>query len=134
MLNRGYPVGDESGAAAWSLWITGTDPGRTKGSLMNGFSSGYFANMVFDKADWGPGDGTVARDWSASQKTGGALDAANTDSAPSRPPAASSSSITAGATQRSRRQAQWIILRRWPTAWAVWTRSSLSTVCSWRLA
>ena len=35
--------------------------------------------MVFDKADWGPADGTVAGDWSASQKTGEALDAVNTD-------------------------------------------------------
>ena len=52
LLNRGYPVGGEAGAAAWSLWSTGTGPGQTKGSLMNGFSSGYFANMVFDKADW----------------------------------------------------------------------------------
>ncbi len=79
LLNRGYPVGGEAGAAAWSLWITGTGPGQTKGSLMNGFSSGYFANMVFDKADWGPADGTVTGDWSASQKTGEALDAVNTD-------------------------------------------------------
>jgi Tannase and feruloyl esterase len=79
LLNRGYPVGGEAGAAAWSLWITGTGPGQTKGSLMNGFSSGYFANMVFDKADWAPGDGTVAGDWSGSQKTGEALDAVNTD-------------------------------------------------------
>ena len=31
------------------LWITGTDPKRTAGSLMSGFSSGYFANMVFGK-------------------------------------------------------------------------------------
>ena len=79
LLNRGYPVGGEAGAGAWSLWITGTGRGQTKGSLMNGFSSGYFANMVFDKADWAPADGTVAGDWSASQKTGEALDAVNTD-------------------------------------------------------
>ena len=37
LLIRGYPVGGEAGPVAWSLWITGTGPGQTKGSLMNGF-------------------------------------------------------------------------------------------------
>ena len=46
---------------------------------MNGFSSGYFADMVFDKPDWHPSDGSVAGDWSASQKTSEALDAVNPD-------------------------------------------------------
>ena len=80
LLNRGYPVGGERepprGASGSLEPVLGA---RRKGSLMNGFSSGYFANMVFDKADWGPADGTVTGDWSASQKTGEALDAVNTD-------------------------------------------------------
>jgi hypothetical protein len=79
LINRGYPVGGEAGPVAWSLWITGTDPKRTAGSLMSGFSSGYFANMVFDKRGWRPSDGSVPGDWSASQKTSEALDAANPD-------------------------------------------------------
>jgi feruloyl esterase len=78
-INPGYPVGGEEGPVAWSLWITGTDPKRAAGSLLNGFSSAYFANMVFDKPDWAPSDGSVAGDWSASQKNGEALDAANPD-------------------------------------------------------
>jgi feruloyl esterase len=78
-INPGYPVGGEAGPVAWSLWITGTDPKRAAGSLLNGFSSAYFANMVFDKPDWAPSDGSVAGDWSASQKNGEALDAANPD-------------------------------------------------------
>jgi hypothetical protein len=78
-INPGYPVGGESGPQAWSLWITGTEPKRSAGSLIYGFSIGYFANMVFDKPDWRPGDGSVAGDWAAAQKTAEALDAANPD-------------------------------------------------------
>ncbi len=79
LINPGFPVGGEAGPAAWSFWITGVDPQRTAGSLLNGFSSGYFANMIFNKPDWKPGDGSVAGDWSASQKTSEALDAVDTD-------------------------------------------------------
>lgn len=78
-INPGYPPGGEAGPAAWSLWITGTDPKRTAGSLMSGFSSGYFANMVFDKPGWTPKDGSVAGDWAAARKTAEAFDAANPD-------------------------------------------------------
>jgi hypothetical protein len=68
-ISPGYPVGGEAGPVAWSRWITGTDPNRAAGSLMNGFSSGYFANTVFDKSGWAPSDGSVSGDWSGSQKT-----------------------------------------------------------------
>src|SRR6202044_3254744 len=51
----------------------------TAGSLLNGFSSGYFANMIFNKPDWSPNDGSVAGDWSASQQTKDALDAVDPD-------------------------------------------------------
>ena len=78
-INPGYPVGGETGPIAWSLWITGTDPKRTAGSLINGFATGFFADMVYDKPDWRPGDGSVAGDWAAAQKTAAALDAANPD-------------------------------------------------------
>jgi hypothetical protein len=48
----GYTPGGEAGQAAWQLWITGSDPKRTAGSLLYGFGTGYFANMVYHKADW----------------------------------------------------------------------------------
>ena len=44
--------GESSGPATWVLWITGSDPKRTAGTLLTGFGTGYFANMIFDKADW----------------------------------------------------------------------------------
>jgi len=78
-INPGYPVGGEAGPVAWSLWITGTEPNRNAGSLMSGFSSGYFANMVHGKPGWRPADGSQAGDWAAAQKTAEALDAANPD-------------------------------------------------------
>ncbi len=49
---QGYPPGRDSGPATWVLWITGSDPKRTAGTLLTGFGTGYFANMIFDKADW----------------------------------------------------------------------------------
>lgn len=78
-ISAGYPIGGEAGPAAWSLWITGTDPKRNAGSLMSGFSSGYFANMVYDKPGWTPADGSVSGDWTASHKTAEALDAVDPD-------------------------------------------------------
>jgi feruloyl esterase len=78
-VNPGYPVGGEAGPGAWSLWITGTEPLRTAGSLINGFSTGYFADMVYDKPDWKPDDGDVDADGSAAQKTAQALNAADPD-------------------------------------------------------
>ena len=76
----GYPPSGEAGTVAWSLWLTGADPKRVEGTLIYGFSTGYFANMVFDKADWSfhgqnPAD-NLAR---AQEKTGQTLDAANPD-------------------------------------------------------
>ncbi len=77
----GYPPSGEAGPVAWSLWLTGSDPTkRLEGTLIYGFSTGYFANMVFDKADWSfhgenLGD-TLAH---AQEKTARALDAASPD-------------------------------------------------------
>jgi feruloyl esterase len=76
----GYPPGSESGPATWVLWITGSDPKRTAGTLMNGFGTGYFANMVFDKSDWRI-DGQNVHDAlaAADNATAQALDAADPD-------------------------------------------------------
>ena len=102
----GYPPGGESGPTAWSLWITGTEPKRIAGTLINGFGTGYFANMVFDKADWDFHGQNVADDLAqAQEKTG--KDARRDRSGSQRLQArraASCCSITAGATRRSRRQ------------------------------
>jgi feruloyl esterase len=45
----GYSPGAEDGPGGWAPWITGQAPGK---SLMFGFGVGYFANMVYEKADW----------------------------------------------------------------------------------
>ena len=41
--------GAEAGAGTWNLWITGQKPGT---SLMYGFATQYFANMVYEDAAW----------------------------------------------------------------------------------
>jgi Tannase and feruloyl esterase len=48
----GFAPGGEAGASAWSLWITGTEPKRTLGSLIYGFGTGFFGNMVYNKPNW----------------------------------------------------------------------------------
>lgn len=76
----GYPPGGEAGPLAWTLWLTGSDPKRVEGTLIYGFSTGYFGNMVFDKPDWNFHGQNPADDLKqAQQKTGQALDAVNTD-------------------------------------------------------
>jgi Tannase and feruloyl esterase len=76
----GYPAGGEAGPVAWSLWLTGAEPKRVEGTLIYGFSTGYFANMVFDKADWTfRGQSPVEDLAQAQEKTGQALDAPNPD-------------------------------------------------------
>ena len=76
----GYPPGGEAGPTAWSLWITGTEPKRGAATLLYGFGTGYFANMVFDKADWHI-DGQNIHDAlaAAENATAQALDAAEPD-------------------------------------------------------
>jgi Tannase and feruloyl esterase len=76
----GYPPSGEAGPVAWSLWLTGADPKRVEGTLIYGFSTGYFANMVFDKADWSFQGQNPADDLAQAQgKTAQALDAASPD-------------------------------------------------------
>ena len=45
----GFLPGAEEGEGGWSTWITGPAPGR---ALLFLFANGYFANMIFEKADW----------------------------------------------------------------------------------
>ena len=45
----GFLPGAEEGGGGWSLWITGPAPGK---ALLFAFGTGYFANMVYEKADW----------------------------------------------------------------------------------
>jgi feruloyl esterase len=76
----GYPPGGESGPAAWSLWISGSEPKRMAGTLLYGFGTGYFANMVFDKPGWDFRGQNVADDLAqAEQKTGKAVDSTDAD-------------------------------------------------------
>ena len=45
----GYVPGAEDGQGAWEPWITGSAPGK---SLLFAFGTGYFSNIVYEKADW----------------------------------------------------------------------------------
>jgi feruloyl esterase len=45
----GLLPGAELGDGGWKTWITGEAPGK---SLMFDFGNGYFANMVYGKANW----------------------------------------------------------------------------------
>ena len=79
----GYPPGGESGPAAWSLWLTGAEPKRVAGTLIYGFATGYFADMVFDKPDWDFDGQNPADDLAqADQRTGKTLDAVDPDLGP----------------------------------------------------
>src|SRR5213082_2661399 len=49
LIFPGYLPGAEEGEGGWGLWITGPAPGR---SLMFAFGTGYFSNMVYEKANW----------------------------------------------------------------------------------
>jgi feruloyl esterase len=45
----GFSVGGEDGPGGWTAWINGQQPGK---ALLFAFGYGYFANMVYGKADW----------------------------------------------------------------------------------
>ncbi len=45
----GYMPGGELGGGGWQLWITGTAPGK---SLQFAFGTHFFADMVFEDANW----------------------------------------------------------------------------------
>jgi tannase/feruloyl esterase len=52
----GYLPGAEEAQGAWGPWITGPAPGK---SLLFAFGTGYFSNMVFEKADWNYRDAKI---------------------------------------------------------------------------
>jgi len=45
----GYLPGSEDGPGGWSLWVTGPAPLK---SAISGLAKGYFADMVYERADW----------------------------------------------------------------------------------
>jgi Tannase and feruloyl esterase len=49
LIFPGYLPGAEEGPGGWGTWITGPEPGK---SLLFAFGTGYFSNMVYEKADW----------------------------------------------------------------------------------
>jgi feruloyl esterase len=49
LIFPGYLPGAEEGDGGWAPWITGPGPGK---SLLFAFGTGYFANMVYERADW----------------------------------------------------------------------------------
>ena len=49
LIFPGYVPGAEQGGGGWGTWITGSAPGK---SLLFAFGIGYFANMVYEQADW----------------------------------------------------------------------------------
>jgi hypothetical protein len=71
----GLLPGAEDGPGGWSLWITGQAPGK---SLLFAFGGGFFADMVFENADWSyraadvgelakAGDAKLAKDLNATE-------------------------------------------------------------------
>ncbi|HXY40872.1 MAG TPA: tannase/feruloyl esterase family alpha/beta hydrolase [Vicinamibacteria bacterium] len=72
----GYLPGAETGEGGWAPWITGPAPGK---SLMVAFANGYFANMVYEKADWDYKHADVAEALKAAEKTARTLDAVDPD-------------------------------------------------------
>jgi feruloyl esterase len=58
----GYPVGSED--SGWSAWITGPAPRRSTSFF---FGSQYFANMVYDKADWDYKTFNLVNDYKAAE-------------------------------------------------------------------
>jgi feruloyl esterase len=69
----GYVPGAEEGDGGWGPWITGPAPGK---SLLFAFGIGFFANMVYEKADWDYRNASVEQSLKAAEeKTAGKLDA-----------------------------------------------------------
>jgi feruloyl esterase len=69
----GYLPGAEEGDGGWGPWITGPAPGK---SLLFAFGTGYFANMVYERADWDYRTANIEQALSAAEaKTAPKLDA-----------------------------------------------------------
>src|SRR5579872_3175333 len=79
----GYALGGESGPGEWPLWITGQEPNRVAGTLLHGFASGYFNNLVNDGASKDYLKQSVTQNLAdAQKKTAEALDSDNPDLSP----------------------------------------------------
>lgn len=73
----GYMPGAEDGPGGWGVWIVGPAAGK---SLMYAFGTGYFSEMVYDKADWDYKSFQMEQGMKdANAKTGAELDAVNPD-------------------------------------------------------
>jgi Tannase and feruloyl esterase len=73
----GFMPGGENGDGGWPLWITGPAPEK---ALLFAFNYGYFADMVYGKADWNYKTANLADAVKASQeKFGNVLNAVETD-------------------------------------------------------
>ncbi len=73
----GHVPGAETGDGGWGLWITGPAPGK---SLSFAFQSGYFSNIVYERADWDYRTASVPQALTAArEKTAHALDATDPD-------------------------------------------------------
>ncbi|MGA3025713.1 MAG: tannase/feruloyl esterase family alpha/beta hydrolase [Bryobacteraceae bacterium] len=73
----GYPVGGQTGANGWSLWVTG--PTQGTGALF-GFGYYYFVNMVYGNPAWNPYAFSIDSDVAAADAaTGATLNAIDPD-------------------------------------------------------
>jgi len=61
----GFVPGAEEGNGGWGTWITGAAPGK---SLLFAFATGYFSNMVYERADWDYRGAKVEEAFEAAQK------------------------------------------------------------------
>ena len=57
--------GAEEGPGGWGPWITGSAPGK---SLLFAFGTGFFSNLVYEKADWDYRQAKVEEAFEAAQK------------------------------------------------------------------
>lgn len=73
----GLLPGAEDGQEGWSLWVTGSEEGK---SLGGSFVHGYFADMVYGNKDWDFRSANVKSSLKqAYEKTGDAMDATSPD-------------------------------------------------------
>jgi len=73
----GYVPGAEEGGGGWGPWITGPAPGK---SLLFAFGTGYYANMVYEKAGWDYRNANLDEALrAAEEKTAATLDATDPD-------------------------------------------------------
>jgi Tannase and feruloyl esterase len=80
LIFPGYPPGAEEGNGGWGLWITGQAPGK---SLLFAFGTGYFTNMVYERADWDYRTANLDQALKAAEeKTAGKLDATDANLKP----------------------------------------------------